>query len=109
MDMSLRFAPSCNGRHTIVGRILTAPRLSRAANDNGRLIGELMGDPGVLRATLMHFARHGLAAAEMARSQAEAAWQREDERTCRHWLAVCRQLDRRMAERFEHRLPFASG
>ena len=109
MDMSLRFAPSCNGRHTIVGRILTSPRPSRAANDNGRLIGELMGDPTVLRATLLHFARHGLAAAELARSQAEAAMLREDERTCRHWLAVCRQLDRRMAERFEDRLPFASA
>ena len=109
MDMSLRFAPSCNGRHTIVGRVLTPVRRLRAANDNGRPIGELMADPTVLRETLMHFARHGLAAAEMARSQAEAAMHRGDEKTCRHWLAVCRQLDRRMADRFETRLPFASA
>jgi len=106
--MSLRFAPSRNRRHTIVGRILTPLRHQRAANDNGRLIGELMSDPSVLRETLLHFARHGLAAAEMARSQAEAALHRDDETTCRHWLAVCRQLDRRMAERLEGSLPFAA-
>lgn len=99
--MSLRFAARRNGNDALVARIL-APAFPRsAANENGRAIGDLMSDPAVLRATLLHFARHGLGAADLARTQAEAARAKGDDSTFRHWLAVCRQLDRRMAVRLE--------
>lgn len=99
--MSLRFAARRNGNDVIVARILAPAFPRRAANDNGRAIGDLMSDPAVLRSTLLHFARHGLAAAEVARSQAVAAQAAGDDATFRHWLAVCRQLDRRMAQKLE--------
>ncbi len=99
--MSLRFAARRNGNDALVARILTPAFQRNAANENGRAIGELMGDPDVLRATLLHFARHGLSSAELARGQAEDARTRGDDTTFRHWLAVCRQLDRRMATRLE--------
>ena len=99
--MSLRFAARRNGNDALVARILTPGFPRNAANENGRAIGDLMSDPAVLRATLLHFARHGLAAAELARGQAEAARANGDDATFRHWLAVCRQLDRRMATRLE--------
>ena len=99
--MPLHFAARRNGHDALVARILTPRIPRRGANDNGRAIGDLMGDPEVLRATLLHFARHGLAAAELARAQAEAAHKNGDDATFRHWLAVVRQLDRRMALRME--------
>ncbi len=101
--MPLHFAARRNGHDAVVARILTPRIPRRGANDNGRAIGDLMGDPAVLRATLMHFARHGLGAAELARAQAEAAHAKGDDATFRHWLAVLRQLDRRMALRMEVR------
>lgn len=65
----------------------------RAANDNGARIGH---DP-LLRDALKHFAAHGLGAAEEARLQAERAFFRGDRQAYRHWLAICRTLDRRLA------------
>ena len=99
--MSLRFAARRNGNDAFVARILTPAFPRGAANENGRAIGDLMGDPDVLRATLLHFARHGLASAEIARRQAEVSRAKGDDTTFRHWLAVCRQLDRRLATRLE--------
>ena len=103
--MPLRFAPSRIRTKTSISRFFGTDRARRPANDNARPIGDMMHDPQILRATLLHFARHGLASAEVARSQAEASILRGDETTCRHWLAVCRQLDRRMAKRLEQQLP----
>jgi len=79
-----------------------APRLSarRArevcglpANDNG---GERASD-AMLHAALRHFAEHGLAAAQRARKQAEAAFFAGDKQGYQWWLEICRALDRRMA------------
>lgn len=67
----------------------------QAANDNGCAIG----DNPVLRATLAHFAQHGLGAARQASRMAEDAFRIGDETAYRHWLAVCRTLDPRLAER----------
>jgi hypothetical protein len=66
-----------------------------AANDN--TISRI--DDATLIAALRHFARHGLAAAEHASDQAIYAHRQSDRDACRHWLDVCRQLDRRLAER----------
>lgn len=73
--------------------------VQRAANDN---TGTAQRDP-ILRAALMHFARHGLGAANNARDQAEHAFFADDRDAYRHWLAVCRTLDKRMAAAVEAR------
>lgn len=67
----------------------------QAANDNGRAIA----DNTVLRAALVHFAEHGLGAARQASRMAEDAFLCGDDTAYRHWLTVCRTLDRRMADR----------
>jgi hypothetical protein len=63
------------------------------ANDNG---GSGATD-AMLHAALRHFAEHGLAAAQRARRQAEAAFFAGDRQGYRWWLEICRALDRRMA------------
>ena len=79
-----------------------APRMSRrsvrelhllAANDEG---GEHSTD-SMLHAALRHFAEHGLAAAQRARGQAEAALRADDRQGYLWWLDICRTLDRRLA------------
>lgn len=63
------------------------------ANDNG---GDRSSD-AMLHAALRHFAEHGLAAAQRARKQAEAAFFAGDRQGYQWWLEICRALDRRMA------------
>ncbi|MCJ2183407.1 hypothetical protein MTR62_12000 [Novosphingobium sp. 1949] len=58
----------------------------------------------LLTATLYHFARHGLSAAEHARTNAQVAQLEGDSRSCSWWISICRQLDRRMADQFERHL-----
>lgn len=79
-----------------------APRLDRArvraaigwpANDNA---GNGAADVA-LHAALRHFAQHGLAAAQHARTQAETAFFAGDRQAYQWWLGICRVLDRRMA------------
>nr|WP_246447588.1 hypothetical protein [Novosphingobium flavum] len=67
----------------------------QATNDNGRTIA----DNALLRAALLHFAEHGLGAARQASRQAEDSLLAGDDEGYRHWLAVCRTLDRRLADR----------
>jgi len=93
--MSIRFAAAGSGECAIVARILTRPRLVQPANDS---------EPGLtrdalLRETLRHFATFGLQAAERARENAEAAYFDGRRGEYQHWLAICRTLDRRLAER----------
>ena len=75
-----------------------SPRMAREAcglpaNDNG---GARATD-AMLHAALRHFAEHGLAAAQRARKQAEAAFFAGDRQGYQWWLEICRALDRRMA------------
>jgi len=93
--MSIHFAGSRRPSRSPLARCLAAPRMTQAANDNGRAIA----DNPLLRATLLHFAAHGLGAAADARVRAEDAFLAGDGEGYRHWLAVCRTLDRRMAAR----------
>jgi len=71
-----------------------------AANDN---TADRLSD-ATLIAALRHFARHGMAAAAHAGERAVSAREQRDRDACRHWLAVCRQLDRRLADRVSARL-----
>ena len=63
------------------------------ANDNG---ADRPSD-AMLHAALRHFAEHGLAAAQRARKQAEAAFFAGDRQAYQWWLEICRTLDRRLA------------
>jgi hypothetical protein len=52
----------------------------------------------LLHAALRHFAEHGLGAAELAQQRAEKAFFAGNGKEYRHWLDICRALDRRMAD-----------
>ncbi|MFM5929531.1 MAG: hypothetical protein ACKOPQ_01335 [Novosphingobium sp.] len=99
--MSLRFAPSRNANDAILARIFARKGPARPVNDNGIPIGDLMADPQIMRETLMHLAQFGMGAAPQARSRALSAFDAGDETEGRRWLAICRQLDRRMARTLE--------
>ena len=68
-------------------------RVRRAANDNS----PARRDPALLRAALLHFARHGMAAASVAASQAMAAAASGDNARFVHWRDVCALIDPRHA------------
>jgi len=75
----------------------------RPANDNGP---EPANDV-LLRQALLHFGKHGLGAPRLAADRAIEACEAGDEERTRHWLGVCRLLDRRLATRTAKRLGLA--
>lgn len=92
--MTLRFAAARPPALTsFFGRTQLVRIAARAANDND--------DEGqreaVLRAALKHFAELGLGAAADARDKARTAYYAGRRDDYRHWLGICRMLDRRMA------------
>ncbi len=91
--MTIRFAAAHSGESTVIARAFTV-RLSPAANDNAL---DFPRDV-VLRAALKHFAQFGLGAAQQAHRNAEAAFFAGNRDQYRHWMGVCRALDRRMAD-----------
>ena len=97
--MSFR-AAHINTADLVVARVLRPARSAEPANDT---------EPGLpreelLRLALGHFARHGLAAAGAARDSAEAALLAGDRMQHQRWMAICRTLDRRMADTAAWRL-----
>jgi len=97
--MSIRFAAAGSGECMVVARVLDCPRLRPAAND----VEAAICHDTLLVSTLRHFAAHGLGAAREARRLAHEARRQNDHERYRHWLAVCRHLDQRMAARIEGR------
>jgi hypothetical protein len=98
--MTIRFA----GAHAEGTSALAAWRCRSvalcAANDNAQ-----QGlDQTEIGAALRHFARHGLGAAEHAAAHAANALRSGDRDTGLTWLAVCRQFDRRMADKLAAQL-----
>ena len=92
--MTIRFAAAQRSDSPFLARLLCASVPLRAANDN---CWSLSGDE-IMKAALRHFARHGLAAAEQASAFASAAFFAGDRTEYQRWLAICRVLDRRMAD-----------
>jgi len=78
---------------------------ARAANDNGDAARHEL----VLRASLKHFAAHGLRAAEDAAERAAVAHHTGNSEDLRHWLEICRTLDPRRAARINARLARGNG
>jgi hypothetical protein len=93
--MTIRFAAAGSGECAVVARVLTRRRLTAPANDTETGIAR----DSLLRSTLRHFAAYGLQAAERAREEAESAFFAGDRKGYHHWMAICRTLDRRMADR----------
>jgi hypothetical protein len=98
--MTIHFAAARNARDSIAAQSLGLQVSAQAANDNGDA-GE---QAQLLRATLEFFAEHGLGTAQAARARAEAAWLADDANDYRHWFAICRMFDRRMATAIDRRL-----
>lgn len=90
--MPNHFAAARHPLFRLVNPVRRSRIIGRAANDNGNF-----GHSAELRAALKHFAEHGLGAATVARQNAEQAFFRGDRQGYRHWLGICRTLDRRMA------------
>ena len=89
--MTIRFRGAYGARSPRLAPLQTPATILRPANDNAAGL-DLM-----LHAALRHFAEHGLAAAQRARRQAEAAFFAGDRQGYQWWLEICRALDRRMA------------
>lgn len=105
--MPLHFAAARSTAHSPIARALARKALCRAANDNGdaaQMEARSSSFDHMMRATLKHFAEHGLGAAEAARRQAEQAHFTGDGDAYAWWMGVCRTLDRRLADRFEAQL-----
>jgi hypothetical protein len=95
--MPVHFAAACSDQFSALARWRPAHAPLNAANDNGSGIGgDGMGGERLLKAALRHFAQHGLAAAERARENAEAAFFAGKSEEYRWWMAICTSLDRRM-------------
>ena len=99
--MTIRYAAA---RPSVAPVTLTSAalgRISRApANDNG---GAPLRDQ-VLRAALLHFAEHGLRAAQDAGERAVTALAAGNRADYAHWLEICRALDERRARGLAGRL-----
>jgi hypothetical protein len=103
--MSVRFASANHPLRRLgwraAGRGLVAPALARAGNDNGDTLpgttpSAAPFEPMLIEA-LRHFAVHGLASAEAALSEAEAASLTGDAQARAYWLAITGMFDRRRA------------
>ncbi len=103
--MTIHFAAARPLSVAYVLRSLRGHTASPAANDNAT--GQLQNN--LLRDALLHFARHGLGAAELAQREAERAFFAGDRDGYRHWLGICRALDQRMAAALAVRADRAPG
>ena len=99
--MTIRYAAARPASAPVTLTRAALGRISRTpANDNG----EAAPRDQVLRLALLHFAAHGLRAAQDADEQAAAAHAAGNLDEYSHWLEICRALDARRARVLAHRL-----
>lgn len=97
--MSIRYVAAQRAMAVLTGPAGQVRLTARAANDNAA-----SGRDTLLRDALKHFAQHGLRAAQVARDNAMDAHQQGDDAGSRHWIEICRALDRRMAAELAARI-----
>ena len=97
--MPLHFAAARSTSRSPIARALAKRPCPPAANDNGDAPPAVNGLDPTMRAALTHFATHGLGAAKEAGRLAEQAHRAGDTEAYEWWLAICRALDRRLAEK----------
>ncbi|MEN9683093.1 MAG: hypothetical protein RLZZ427_844 [Pseudomonadota bacterium] len=109
--MTIRFAAARPRISGLIGRSPWPLEPPRASNDNApEPKPEPEPEPApphrtdLLRAALLHFAVHGLGAAAEARLEALRCHARHQTKQALHWLAICRQFDRRMAAALARKL-----
>jgi hypothetical protein len=95
--MSIRFAAARGSLRARLAPVRVQAMRLVPANDNGQSWRRVEA----LDAALRHFARHGMAAAQIAADNARVAGEAGDDKAFAWWLDVCRTLDRRMARQFE--------
>lgn len=98
--MSIRHHAT-SARPAAVSRCFGTGIANAAANDGA----SGAADDALLRAALMHFAHHGLGAADLARDNAERAFFADDRIEYKRWMGICRLLDARMARAVAARHP----
>ena len=99
--MTIRYAAARPAAAPVTLTRAGLARISRApANDNGDGVQR----DSVLRNALMHFAEHGLRAAEDAGERAAAAAAAGDAVEAARWLEICHALDARRARGLANRL-----
>ena len=99
--MTIRYAAARPASAPVTLTRAALGRISRApANDNG----EAASSNQVLRLALLHFAAHGLRAAQDAGERAAAAYAASNAGEYDHWLEICRALDARRARVLASRL-----
>lgn len=99
--MTIHFAAARPAASRFLNLFVGRVELRAPANDNH----DASLSDTLLRASLKHFARYGLGAAENARNQAERAFFSGDREAYGWWLGICRTLDRRMAGAVAARTP----
>ena len=98
--MTVRFASARCAARSPLARVLSRGEIGAAANDSeGQEARKIMSD--TTKAALLHFAEHGLRAVPVALTNATLAASAAHEEDYRHWLGICRALDRRAALRVE--------
>ncbi len=95
--MPIHFAAAENRSQPRLSRAQAKAAIMSPANDNAST-AELQHNQKVLKAALRHFAANGMGAAQDAQARAERAFFKGDREGYQWWLAVCRTLDRRLAE-----------
>ncbi|MXO50715.1 hypothetical protein GRI42_05275 [Erythrobacter gaetbuli] len=102
--MPVHFAAARCTLRSHVARVLGPLKPGAAANDNAGPAATPFVFDEALRETLMHFARHGLAAVSEARKLAERAHNDGDDDAFARWNGIFRTLDQRQASAFERQL-----
>ncbi|WP_247713862.1 hypothetical protein [Qipengyuania xiamenensis] len=93
--MSVHFAAARCTTQSPLARALAKRPVAPAANDNADRNAAIDQS---LRDALMHFAEHGLDAAnDAARKASDAAGSGSDEEY-RHWIGICGKLDGKLAD-----------
>ena len=99
--MTIRYAAARPAAAPVTLTRAALGRISRTpANDNG----SAPQPDEVLRQALLHFAVHGLRAAQDTGERAAAAYAAGNPSEYDHWLAICRTLDARRARVLTTRL-----
>jgi hypothetical protein len=97
--LTIRIATSRKAYGQLVNSLAGATMALLPANDNTPESDNDAGDDAMLGEALRYFAKHGLRAAQCAAEEAGEALAVGDDDAHDWWMAICRTLDPRLADR----------